>query len=216
MDELFGAPVTSIAAVLAIVFGVAMAFLLFIRLRNPILVKMAFRNALRRPGQSLLILMGLMLATAIISSAFTIGDSVTYSIKNIATESLRSLDELLVVDEDSELWEGRTLPEGFSEEVFAELALRLDADPDIDAALPALTEDVAVINEASRQFESGALLAGLDLPVRQPLRNCSTLKARPSTSRRLAPTRPTSPRTARMPWKRRRAMSWASSWARAR
>ena len=47
--------------------------------------------------------MGLMLATAIISSAFTIDDSVTYSIKNIATESLRSLDELLVVDEDSEL-----------------------------------------------------------------------------------------------------------------
>ena len=93
---------------------------------------------------------------------FTIGDSVTYGIKNIATESLRSLDELLVVDEDSELWEGRTLPEGFSEEVFAELALRLDADQDIDAALPALTEDVAVINEASRQFESGALLAGLD------------------------------------------------------
>ena len=85
MDELFGAPLTSIA----VVFGVAMAFLLFIRLRNPILVKMAFRNALRRPGQSLLILMGLMLATAIISSAFTIGDSVTYSIKNIATESLR-------------------------------------------------------------------------------------------------------------------------------
>ena len=69
MGELFGAPVTSIATVLAIVFGVAMAFLLFIRLRNPILVKMAFRNALRRPGQSLLILMGLMLATAIISSA---------------------------------------------------------------------------------------------------------------------------------------------------
>ena len=67
-----------------------------------------------------------------------------------------------MVDEDSELWEGRTLPEGFSEEVFAELALRLDADPDIDAALPALTVDVAVINEARRQFESGALLAGLD------------------------------------------------------
>ena len=162
MDELFGTPVTSIAAFLAVLFGLAMAFLLFIRVRNPILVRMAFRNAVRRPGQSLLILMGLMLATAIISSAFTIGDSVTYSIKNIATESLRSLDELLVVDEDSELWEGRTLPDGFSEEVFAELALRLDADPDIDAALPALAEDVAVINEASRQFESGALLTGLD------------------------------------------------------
>ena len=123
---------------------------------------MAIQNATRRPGQSLLIIMGLMLATAIISSAFTIGDSVTYSIKNGATESLRSLDELLVVDEDSELWEGQALPQGFSEDVFDELAPRLDADPDIDAALPALTELVAVINQASRQFESGALLAGLD------------------------------------------------------
>ena len=107
MDELFGAPMASIATVLAVAFGLAVAFLLFIRVRNPILVRMAIRNVLRRPGQSLLILAGLMLATAIISSAFTIGDSVTYSIKNNASSSLRSLDELLVVDEDSEVWEGR-------------------------------------------------------------------------------------------------------------
>ena len=107
MDELFGAPMAGIATVLAVAFGLAVAFLLFIRVRNPILVRMAIRNVLRRPGQSLLILAGLMLATAIISSAFTIGDSVTYSIKNNASSSLRSLDELLVVDEDSEVWEGR-------------------------------------------------------------------------------------------------------------
>ncbi len=75
-----------------------MAYLLFIRIRNPILVRMAFRNATRRPGQSLLILMGLMLGTAIIASAFTIGDSVSYSIKSVATESLRYVDELVAVD----------------------------------------------------------------------------------------------------------------------
>ena len=89
MDELFGAPMENIAAVLAVAFGLALAFLLYIRVRNPILVRMAFRNVLRRPGQSLLILAGLMLATAIISSAFTVGDSVTYSIKNTAAASLR-------------------------------------------------------------------------------------------------------------------------------
>ena len=162
MDELFGAPITSIAAVLAALFGLAVAFLLFIRLRNPILVRMAFRNVLRRPGQSLLILAGLMLATAIISSAFTIGDSVTYSIKKNAAASLLALDELLVVDEDSPVWEGGALPDGFSEGVFEELAPALDADADIDGVLPALTEDVAVINRASRQFEASSMLAGLD------------------------------------------------------
>ncbi len=162
MDELFGAPLTSIAAVLAIAFGVAIAFLLFIRIRNPILVRMAIRNVLRRPGQRLLVLAGLMLATAIISSAFTIGDSVTYSIKSTTAASLRSVDELLVVDEDSAVWEGRALPDGFPESVLEELALALDADSEIDGVLPALTEDVAAINLGSQQFESSVLLAGLD------------------------------------------------------
>ena len=113
MDELFGAPITNIAAVLTVAFGLAVVFLLYIRVRHPILVRMAVRNVVRRPGQSLLIISGLMLATAIISSAFTVGDSVTYSIKNSAAASLRSVDEILVVDEDSNFWEGRALPDGF-------------------------------------------------------------------------------------------------------
>ena len=135
MDELLVASISSTAAVLAVVFGLAVAFLLFIRLfirvRNPILVRMAFRNVLRRPGQSMLILGGLMLATATIASAFTVGDSVTHSIKNSASTSLRAVDELLVVDEDSEVWQGRALPAGFQESVFQELAPALEADPDL-------------------------------------------------------------------------------------
>ncbi len=162
MDELFGAPMSSVATVLAVAFGLAIAFLLFIRLRNPILVRMAFRNVRRRPGQSVLIVAGLMLATAIISSAFTVGDSVTYSIKNNAAASLRTLDELIVVDEDSEVWEGRALPDGIPETVFHELGTSLYADVEIDGVLPSLTEIVAVVNSESRQFDSSAQLTGLD------------------------------------------------------
>ncbi len=80
MDELFGAPVSSIAAMLGVAFGFAVAFLLFIRVRNPILVRMASRNVLRRPGQTMLILGGLMLDTAIIASAFTVGGSSTHGL----------------------------------------------------------------------------------------------------------------------------------------
>ena len=66
------------------------------------------------------------------------------------------------MDEDSNVWEGRALPEVFSDEIFQELALALDADTDIDGVLPALTEDVAAINPESQQFESSVQLAGLD------------------------------------------------------
>ncbi len=161
MDNLFGAPISSVAAVLAVAFGIAVAFLIYVRVRNRILVRMAFRNVYRRPGQSLLIISGLMLATAIISCAFTVGDSVTYSIKKDAAESIRSLDEL-VVDDDSEVWKGGAPPDGFSESVFEELAPALNADPDVDGLLPALTQHVSVINPDSQQFDSSVLLAGLD------------------------------------------------------
>ena len=165
MDELFGAPVSSIAVVLAVVFAIIAATLVFIVYRNPILVRMALRNVGRRPARGVLTVIGLMLATAIISAAFTTGDSVTFSIKSVATDSLRSLDELIRVDEDSDVWEGKALPDEFSESVFHEVAPLLDSDPDVDGVLPALVEDVAVVNFRSQQFEVEALYSGLD-PVR--------------------------------------------------
>ena len=165
MDELFGAPVSSIAVVLAVVFAIFAVMLAFIAVRNPILVRMALRNVARRPARGLLIVVGLMLATAIISSSFTTGDSVTFSIKRVATDSLRSLDELIRVDEDSDVWEGKALPEEFPESIFREVGPLLDSDPDVDGVLPALVENIAVVNFRSQQFEVEALYTGLD-PVR--------------------------------------------------
>ena len=162
MDELFGAPVSSIAVVLAVVFAIIAAALVFIVYRNPILVRMALRNVGRRPARGVLIVIGLMLATAIISAAFTTGDSVTFSIKRVATDSLRSLDELIRVDEDSDVWEGKAVPDEFPESVFHEIAPLLDSDPDVDGVLPALIESVAVVNFRSQQFEVEALYTGLD------------------------------------------------------
>ena len=162
MDELFGAPVSTIALVLVAVFAVMAGSLVFIAVRNPILVRMALRNFLRRPARSALIIVGLMLATAIISSAFTTGDSVTFSIKKTAVDSLRSLDELIRVDEDSDVWEGKALPEEFPAAVFDEVGPALESDPDIDGVLPVLVEGVAVVNLSTKQFEVEALYSGVD------------------------------------------------------
>ena len=162
MDEFFGLPIIYILAVLAIAFAFIAAFLVFIALRDPILVRMALRNVTRRPARTALIVVGLMLATAIISIAFTTGDSVTFSIKRVATDSLRSLDETIRIDTDSPVWEGVAVPDEFPETIFDEVEPLLEADPNIDGFTPALIERVAVIDTRSRQFEVNALLTGLD------------------------------------------------------
>ena len=162
MDELFGAPITSVAAVLGVVFVVVSLLLVFIAIRNPILVRMSVRNVLRRPARGVLIIVGLMLATAIISSAFTTGDAVSYSIKRDVIDSLRQLDELVRVDDDSEVWEGGAVPDDFPESIFAEVGPLLKADPAIDGVMPVVGEQVPVINQRTRQFEINALLTGID------------------------------------------------------
>ena len=147
---------------LGIIFILFAAVLLFILFRNPILVKMALRQVFRRPARGILVVVGLMLATAIIMSAFTTGDSMTYSVKSSVIQSLRSMDELIRVDEDSELWENQAVADDFSDEIFTEIASELDPDPDVDGLLPVVAETVAVVNLESQQFEANALITGLD------------------------------------------------------
>lgn len=163
MDELFGTPVTDIASALAVAFALVVAVLLFVLIRDNVLVRMALRNVVRRPMRGVLIVVGLMLATAIISSAFTTGDSMTQSIKVNATDSLRSLDETVRFDEDSLLWADQALPEHFSQSVYEAIAPDLNAATDlIDGVTPVLAQSTSVINRESRQFEVDALLTGLE------------------------------------------------------
>ena len=147
---------------LGIIFMLFAAGLLFILFRNPILVKMALRQVFRRPARGILVVVGLMLATAIIMSAFTTGDSMTYSVKSSVIQNLRSMDELIRVNEDSELWENQAVADDFSDEIFTEIAAVLDPDPDVDGLLPVVAETVAVVNLESQQFEANALITGLD------------------------------------------------------
>ena len=147
---------------LGIIFMLFAAVLLFILFRNPILVKMALRQVFRRPARGILVVVGLMLATAIIMSAFTTGDSMTYSVKSSVIQSLRSMDELIRVDEDSDLWQSQAVPDDFSDEIFTAIASELDPDPDVDGLLPVVAETVAVVNLESQQFEANALITGLD------------------------------------------------------
>ena len=187
MDELFGAPMSSVALVLAVLFGLSLLVLLYILLRNPVLVRMAVRNIPRRRAQSLLIVAGMMLATAIISSAFTTGDSVNRSIERNATEDLLFLDQVVRLDDDSPKWETEAMPDSFAYRVFEEMEPHLRGDPDVDGVLPAYVERVPVANIDSQQFEVQGLLTGVDPSRPAGLARSGTRQDSPSTSPAWAP-----------------------------
>jgi putative ABC transport system permease protein len=61
--------------------------------RRPVLARMAVRNALRRPRQTATVVAGLMIGTAIISSALVAGDSARGAIRGYVYQSLGNVDE---------------------------------------------------------------------------------------------------------------------------
>jgi putative ABC transport system permease protein len=67
-------------------------------LRRRILVRMAWRNAQRRPRQSLMIAAGLMVGTAIVAGAQVSGDSMGYGITKATLDAFQLIDETVYLD----------------------------------------------------------------------------------------------------------------------
>jgi len=67
----------------------------FILLRKPILRRLALRNAVRRPRETALVILGSLLGTAIMTGSFVVGDTFNSSIRRIAYEQLGPIDEIV-------------------------------------------------------------------------------------------------------------------------
>ena len=96
MQELFGLSMNAIMIVLLAIFVVTMAIVFVLGLRNRVVLKMGLRPIPRRPGQTVLIIFGVMLSTVIISAAFGTGDTLSFSIRDDVLKSLKTIDELIV------------------------------------------------------------------------------------------------------------------------
>ena len=95
MNKIFGIPANNLAIVMAILLIVVFGLVIFGSIRRFILFKMGTRNIPRRKGQSLLIIIGLMLSSIIIATSLGIGDTVRYSIRFVAVDSLGIVDEVI-------------------------------------------------------------------------------------------------------------------------
>ena len=127
---------------------------------NRVMFKIGVRNLPRRPAQTALIVVGLMLSTLIISAAMGTGDTIYHSIRNTVVESLGEIDEMLFSSEATQ-GDVRGNPY-FPIERYEALAAELDGDPGIDGLAPSIGESVPAVNPVSRQSEGNMRIVAVD------------------------------------------------------
>ena len=165
MEEIFGVDTDRI------MIGVVIGFLLIIAgigtlaLLNRIVLKIGLRNIPRRPAQTALIVVGLMLSTLIISSALGTGDTMNHSIKLAATKGLGEIDEILTASLASDLSSFDSLTGSspyFPMERVDELRGELEGYDKIDGIAPLISERAPIANLTSQQNVGRMNIVGIE------------------------------------------------------
>ncbi|MBM4411560.1 MAG: FtsX-like permease family protein [Chloroflexi bacterium] len=170
MTELFGIPLLNFMIGGLVLMGIAFAVLGWIAWKNPLLVRMGLRNAVRRKAQTTLIVIGLMLSTLIISAAFATGDTVGYSITNAVYSEFAQADLVIARNVDRTQVTG----EGISSADLAALKTFLASDQDVDGIAGIVQERIPALNAERRLSEPRAVLAGVDPPDMAGLKSLLT------------------------------------------
>ena len=161
MENIFGIPMTSLAVGLAVLLGILLVPVIMTVLFKRVMFRIGIRNIPRRKAQSVLIVLGLMLSTLIMSSALGFGDSLNYSIKRSVYDRLGPVDEIVAISGG----EGTVAQTPFSEATYGRVAATLAGNSAIDGHIPSLSGPVAV--GFGVRSEPGAQVMGL--PVDQTL-----------------------------------------------
>ena len=96
MEELFGLSMNGIMLFLLATFIGGLAVVVVLAVRNRVMTKLGLRNIPRRWAQTILIIVGVMLSTVIMSAALGTGDTISFSIRNETLKGLGHIDEILV------------------------------------------------------------------------------------------------------------------------
>ena len=127
--------------------------------RNPLWLRLAWRNVPRRPGFAVLITLGLTIGTVILSSAFTTGDTMSQSVRTVVTGVLGSADEVAFIPavEQRSGWDlAQSIATGalltgvtsyFPASQTQQLEDILANDPRVSAVVPVIVEQVPVTTD---------------------------------------------------------------------
>lgn len=186
MDELFGVPMNSIMVVLLVLLGACLSVVGYVVVRNRVMFLIGLRNIPRRVAQTVLIVIGLMLSTLIISAAFTTGDTIDHSITNQVLDTLGHVDEVVLLrsqENGASIGSDAAIPEDVARE-FAEQFAR---DPNVDGILPIVFEAVPVINPSTGLSSPEANIVGVDPAALEAFPDVVSISGEPLTIDALAP-----------------------------
>ena len=183
MDSLFGIRMSLLAVILLASCGAILLCLVVLGMRNKVMLKLGLRNIPRRQTQTVLIVVGLMLGTLIISAAFGTGDTMTYSFRSLALDSLGEADELIhtggsmsligprimIGNSSEQMYSGRVTFFNqsrfttLSEQVAARQANQDASALRIEALTPVIViQEALVVDHTSRQSEGQVSVLGYD------------------------------------------------------
>lgn len=167
MKELFGIPTISIMFALLALLAVAVATVAIVGATNRTVFRMGIRNVPRRGLQSVLVVVGLALATLITTAAFVTGDTVDHSLTS-DTYRLFGRSDLDITwngerQFDRDAGAATEGPQRYvSVSTVNELEKHFIGAPDIAAFLPFLYERGPVVDTRTGQAIATAQFTGVD------------------------------------------------------
>ena len=162
MDSVLGIPITTVLIVVLAGMATCLASTAVVAWRNPVVFRMAVRNVPRRRAQSVLIMVGLMLSTLIITAALSTGDTLDSSLTGGTYDSLGHVDETIAFADPSGESDLSVANPTFDASIADELRARLNDDSNVDGVMPVLTVDAPAINADSGLSEPSVIVTGLD------------------------------------------------------
>jgi len=168
VDKLFGTSIDNILYGSLGALAAGLLLLAIVALRNPVLFKMGVRNITRRPAQTSLIVLGLMLATLLISAALVTGDTMSYSIKKTALESLGTTDIIVKTKGDGDQSaigvvgaKAQATDLYFSKDKYGEIKDILSGERLVDGLTPVVIEQLPAVSPESRQNVPSVTVLGV-------------------------------------------------------
>ena len=157
MEKVFGLPATGLATVMGVLLILIFLVLVVAASRRFILVKMGGRNIPRRKGQSILIVIGLMLSSAIIATSLGIGDTVRHSVRAVTLDALGPTDQIIKGPGKQYLGE-----EYFDYSSFTNIENIASQNPDIRALVPLIEISLPASNDQEDLAENRVRVRGID------------------------------------------------------
>lgn len=165
MDRVFGMPAGPLSVGLAAVLVAAVVVLTVIAARNAVFVRMGLRNVPRRRARSVLIVLGLMLGTTIITAALLTGDTMAGAVRSSVVETLGQTDETVIAGTSAGVAfaaDADTTTAYFPADAAITAVDRAAASLPVDGVLAAVIEPVAAQHRAGGRTEPRVTLFAPD------------------------------------------------------